>query len=148
MKDLNRCEFIGRLGKDPEISYLTNGNVVANFSIACGEKWKDNNGQPKEKTTWVTLVAYRQLAEIVGKYVKKGDQIYIAGSLNVRKWQDQQGNDRYSTEIIAGNMQMLGGGSKGGASKPSNQPQAQRQAPPSQQNAPVDDMDFDDDLPF
>ena len=106
-KDLNKCFFIGRLGKAPEIKYLPNGDAVANFSIACGDDYKRKDGQKVEKTNWITVVAYRRLAEIIGEYLDKGSKIHIEGKQQTRKWQDQNGQDRYSTEIIISDMQML-----------------------------------------
>ena len=107
--DLNRCEFIGRLGKDPEIRFLPAGDAVANFSIAVGKSWKDKaSGDKKEETTWVPLTIFGKLAEVAGEYLKKGAQIYAAGEFHVRKYQDKQGNDRYVTEIRVERFQMLG----------------------------------------
>jgi single-strand DNA-binding protein len=107
--DLNCCSFIGRLGNEPETKAMPNGDMVTNISIAVGESWKDKNGQKQEATEWVRVVAFRKLAEIIGQYLGKGDLVYISGKMKTRKWQDQSGNDRYSTEIVANNMQMLGG---------------------------------------
>lgn len=98
---LNHCEFIGRVGKDPEIRSMQSGDKVANLSIACSETWKDKQtGERKERTTWVPVVVWGNLAGIVDQYVKKGSKIYVAGKFQVRKWQDQSGADRYSTEIV------------------------------------------------
>ena len=109
--DLNLSQFIGRLGRDPETRYLANGDAVANFSIAVGESWKDKaTGEKVEKTEWVRCVAFRQLAEIVGKYLTKGKQVYVSGKFTTRKWQDKEGKDQYTTEIVVDQMQMLGGG--------------------------------------
>lgn len=109
MADLNQCNFIGRLGADPEIRYMPNGDPVANFSIAVGEKWTDKQtGEAKENTEWVRIVAFRKLAEIIAEYLQKGSQVFISGKMKTRKWQDQNGQDRYTTEIIADQMQMLG----------------------------------------
>ena len=101
--DHNRCEFIGRLGKDPELRYAPSGDAVCNFSIACGWKSKD-----KEGTEWVRLVAFGKLAEICGQYLRKGSQVFVAGRMNTRKWQNKQGVDQYSTEINIDQLQMLG----------------------------------------
>lgn len=132
--DLNRCDFIGRLGKDPESAQTTNGTAVAKLSIAVGESWKDKQtGQKQERTTWVPVVAFGALAEIMGKYLKKGSQVYISGKFTTRKWQDKDGQDRYTTEIVASDMQMLGGRSDGQAAHPVSQPVAN---------------DFDDEIPF
>ena len=100
--DLNRCDFIGRLGKDPEIRHLPDGSQVANFSIAVG--WKSKQ---KEGTEWINIVAFGKLAEIIGQYLNKGSKIYISGGMRTRKWQDQSGVDRYNTEIVAKDMIML-----------------------------------------
>lgn len=102
--DLNRCEFIGRLGKDPEIRYVASGDAIANFSIACGWKSKD-----KESTEWVRITAFGKLAGICGDYLKKGSQVYIAGRMTTRKWQNKDGVDQYTTEVVADQLQMLGG---------------------------------------
>ena len=135
--DLNRCEFIGRLGKDPEVRYTPNGDAAANFSIAVSESWKNKQtGEKEERTTWVPIVAWRKLAEIIGEYVKKGSRIYIAGKFQVRKWQTQDGQDRYTTEVVADQLQMLD-------SKQQNQRPAQQPAQP----APADDG-FNDDIQF
>ena len=107
--DLNLCQFIGRLGKDPETSATPSGTTVTKVSIAVGEQWKDKAGQKKESTTWVSVVAFGKLAEIMGQYLKKGSKVYLSGKMSVRKWQDKSGQDRYTTEIIAGDMQMLEG---------------------------------------
>lgn len=136
-KDLNHCAFIGRLGKDPETRLMPNGDAVANFSIAVGESWKDRNGDKQEKTEWVRCVAFRKLGEIVGQYLTKGKQVYVSGKMQTRKWQDKEGQDRYSTEIVVSDMQMLGGGeSRGGGNY--NAPAAAEQTP----------SEYDDDIPF
>uniref|UniRef100_A0A6H1ZZN3 Putative single-stranded DNA-binding protein n=1 Tax=viral metagenome TaxID=1070528 RepID=A0A6H1ZZN3_9ZZZZ len=138
MSDLNLCQFIGRLGRSPEISYLPNGTAVAKFSIACGKKWKDSDGQAQEKTEWINLVAWRQLAEIIGKYLQKGSQVYVAGEMQTRSW-EKDGIKKYMTEIVVKDMQMLG--SKG-----------DRQDTPPQQSAPVTSSAQapleDQDIPF
>ena len=100
--DLNQCNFIGRLGRDPEMRTMPNGDQVANFSIACG--WKSKQ---KEGTEWINIVAFGKLAEIIGQYLNKGSKIYISGGMRTRKWQDQSGADRYSVEIVAKDMIML-----------------------------------------
>ncbi len=110
--DLNRCEFIGRLGKDPETRFMPNGDAVCNFSIAVGWKSKE-----KEGTEWVRVNAFKQLAEICGLYLTKGSQVYISGRMSTRKWRDKDGSDRYSTEINADQMQMLGGKPDGEAKR-------------------------------
>lgn len=117
-KGVNKVILVGNLGNDPEVRYMPNGNAVANLSLATSESWKDQQGQVQERTEWHRLTMYRRLAEIAGEYLKKGSQIYVEGKLQTRKWQDQQGQDRYTTEIIVDQMQMLGGrgGDAGGGS--------------------------------
>lgn len=114
-RGINKVILVGNLGQDPEVKYMPNGNAVTNISIATSESWKDQSGQPVEKTEWHRVVMFRKLAEIAGQYLRKGSQVYIEGKLQTRKWQDQNGQDRYSTEIVAENMQMLGGRTEGGA---------------------------------
>lgn len=149
--DLNLCQFIGRLGRDPEQSYMPNGNAVCKISIAVGESWKDQSGQKQERTTWVPIVAFGKLAEIMGQYLAKGSRIYISGKFQVRKWQGQDGQDRYTTEIIASNMQMLDarnddnqGRQQNTRSQSAPPQQQQRGAPPPQQ---TNDF-YEDDIPF
>lgn len=133
---VNKVILVGRLGKDPEVRIMTNGESVANVTLATTESWKDKGGSKQEKTEWHNLVFYRRLAEIAGEYLKKGSQIYIEGKLQTRKWQTKEGQDRYTTEIIVNEMQMLGG-------KATSQPsQLVSQPAPSQQK----DDDFD--IPF
>ena len=145
-RNLNSCSFIGRLGKDPEIKNMSNGNAVANFGIAVGDDYKDKQGQKVEQTNWVNVVIFGKLAEICGQYLTKGSQVYINGKFVTRKWQDKEGNDKYSTEIVANEMEMLGGKQDDGAKAaqpdkyPSHQPQPAN-------NQPVDDV-FDQEIPF
>lgn len=113
-RGVNKVILVGNLGNDPEVRYMPNGNAVANLSLATSESWKDQQGQVQERTEWHRLTMYRRLAEIAGEYLKKGSQIYVEGKLQTRKWQDQQGQDRYTTEIIVDQMQMLGGREGGG----------------------------------
>lgn len=141
--DLNRHECIGRLGNDPEIRYLADGKAVARISVACGESWKDQAGQKQERTTWITYVAFGRLAEIMGEYLTKGSKVFLSGKLQVRKWQDQSGNDRYTTEIVASDMQMLD--SKG---SDNHQAPAQQQSAPPQSAPPPAAAEFEDDIPF
>jgi len=141
-KDLNQCNFIGRMGGDPTVRYSPDGKAVANISLACGWKSKD-----KEGVEWVKVVFFGKLAEIVGEYLKKGSQIFVEGRLQTRKWQDKDGQDRYTTEIVANQMQMLG--SRGGADTPpedcnKGHQQSTGGIPAA---APATD-DFDDDIPF
>ena len=114
MASLNKVHLIGNLGKDPELRFMPNGDAVCNFSIATTENWKDKAGAKQEKTEWHNIVMYRKLAEISGEYLKKGSAVYLEGKLQTRKWQTKEGQDRYSTEIIADQMQMLGGKSDAG----------------------------------
>lgn len=118
MASVNKVIIIGNLGRDPETRYMPNGEAVTNIAVATTESWKDKNtGEKKELTEWHRITFYRRLAEIAGQYLKKGSQVYVEGRLQTRKWQDKDGNDRYTTEIIADTMQMLGGrqGMGGGA---------------------------------
>ena len=135
--DLNRCEFIGRLGRDPETRFMPNGDAVCNFSIAVGWKSKD-----KEGTEWVRINAYKQLAEICGKYLTKGSQVYVSGRMATRKWTDKDGQERYSTEINADQMQMLGGKQEGEQSRPAES----KRPEPKQESSGFGGMD--DDIPF
>ena len=105
---VNKVILVGNLGKDPELRYTPNGTAVANFPLATSENFKDRDGNRQERTEWHNIVAWRQLAEICGKYLHKGKQIYIEGKLQTRKWQDKNGVDRYTTEVVADSMQMLG----------------------------------------
>ncbi|MGA1008890.1 MAG: single-stranded DNA-binding protein, partial [Sedimenticolaceae bacterium] len=115
-RGINKVILVGNLGQDPEVKYMPNGNAVCNITVATSESWKDkNSGEMQERTEWHRVVFFRRLAEIAGEYLKKGSQVYLEGRLQTRKWQDQQGQDRYTTEIIADNMQMLGGGGRGGS---------------------------------
>lgn len=119
-RDLNRWTGIGRLGKDPEVKFFSSGDPYCNVSIACGETWKDKNtGEKKERTEWVNLAINGKLAEIVGQYARKGSRLYVEGKLTTRKWQDKDGQDRYSTEIridgINGAVQLLDGKDSGSA---------------------------------
>ena len=116
-RGVNKVILVGNLGKDPEVRYMPNGNAVATFTVATSESWKDQQGQLQEKTEWHNIVMYRRLAEIAGEYLKKGAKVYLEGKLQTSKWTDQQsGQDRYKTEIVAGEMQMLDGrqGGQGG----------------------------------
>lgn len=110
MKGINKVILVGNVGKDPEMKYTASGKAIANLTVATSESWNDKQtGEKVDKTEWHRIVAFERLAEIIGEYVKKGSQVYIEGKLQTRKWQDKDGNDRYSTEIIASQMQMLGG---------------------------------------
>jgi single-strand DNA-binding protein len=114
-RGINKVTIVGNLGNDPEVKYMPSGGAVANISVATSESWKDKQtGQPQERTEWHRIVFFNRLAEIVGEYLKKGSQVYVEGSLRTRKWQDQGGQDRYTTEVVASEMQMLGGRQGGG----------------------------------
>ena len=118
---VNKVILVGRLGKDPDVKKMTNGESVTNVTLATSENWKDKSGAKQEKTEWHNLVFYRRLAEIAGQYLNKGSQIYIEGKLQTRKWQSKEGQDRYTTEIIVSEMQMLGGKAGGQTIQPASQ---------------------------
>lgn len=110
MAAVNKAILIGNLGKDPDVRYTPEGTAITNITLATTENWKDKNGEKQEKTEWHHVVFFGKLAEIAGEYLTKGSQIYVEGRIRTRKWQDKEGQDRYTTEIVAGIMQMLGGG--------------------------------------
>ncbi len=149
---VNKVILVGRLGKDPETRYMTNGEAVTNVSLATSENWKDKNGEKQEKTEWHNLVFYRRLAEVAGEYLKKGSQIYVEGKIQTRKWQDKEGKDRYTTEIIVNEMQMLGSKTGGAGSfevvEKSAPSGASASAPKSAPAAKGNFDNFDDDIPF
>ena len=148
-RGVNKVILIGNLGKDPEVRYMPNGNAVANCTLATSESWKDKNtGENVERTEWHRVIFFRKLAEIVGEYMKKGSKMYIEGKLKTRKWQDKQGVDHWTTEIIADNMQMLD--SRGNApSQTQGASAAQKPQQSASQSAPQpQNDDFDDDIPF
>ncbi len=173
-RGINKVILVGNLGNDPEIRYMPNGGAVANITIATSDSWRDKaTGEQREKTEWHRVVLFGKLAEVAGEYLRKGSQVYIEGQLQTRKWQNQQGQDQYTTEVVVqgfnGVMQMLGGRAQGGApatggqpggwgqpQQPAQQPynapkqqqapQQQPQQQPQQYNEPP--MDFDDDIPF
>lgn len=146
MAGINKVIIVGNLGNDPEIRTMPNGEPVANITVATSESWTDKNtGERKEQVEWHRIVLYRRLAEIAGQYLHKGSQVYIEGRLKTRKWQDNNGQDRYSTEIQCDNLQMLGGRNQDAAQ---NQPPKQQKAQSkSQQSEPSVDA-FDDNIPF
>lgn len=147
-KGVNKATILGHLGKDPEVRYSPSGTAFTKFSLATSESWNDKNtGEKREKTEWHNIVIQGKLAEVAGEYLRKGSQVYIEGKIKTRKYQGNDGQDKYITEIVVGingTMQMLGGngGNQAGSQQPARQPQ-QSQAP---QNEPP--MDFDDDIPF
>jgi len=157
MASVNKVILVGNLGRDPETRYTTGGDAVTNIRLATTDVWKDKNGEKQERTEWHNIVFYGRQAEIAGEYLKKGRQIYVEGRLQTRKWQDKEGQDRYTTEIIADRMQMLGSREGAGASTVAAEP-AEREpaaagasaggrkstAAPAKKN--VDDLD--DDIPF
>jgi single-strand DNA-binding protein len=164
---LNKVTLIGNLGADPEVKYMPTGDAVANITLATSMRWKDRQtGERKESTEWHRVVFFRRLAEIAGEYLKKGSQIYVEGHLRTRKWQDQAGLDRYTTEIVADELHMLGSRSGGTASMGGDQtPSSYSAAPaskpdysakPSKSTSNASNMppapptydDFDDDIPF
>lgn len=178
-RGINKVILVGNLGNDPEIRYMPNGGAVANITIATSESWRDKaTGEQREKTEWHRVALFGKLAEVAGEYLRKGSQVYVEGQLQTRKWQDQNGQDRYTTEVVVqgfnGVMQMLGGRAQGGApmgggqqqqggwgqpQQPAQQSaqqqynapqqQPQQQAPQQpQQQYNEPPMDFDDDIPF
>ena len=169
MASINKVILVGNLGQDPEVKYMPSGGAVTNISIATTDSWKDKaTGEKKENTEWHRVVFFNRLAEIVGEYLRKGSQVYIEGNLRTRKWQDQNGQDRYTTEIIAEQMQMLDSKSGGTSSfnddqtGASNYSAPQQSAPPAANKPqpatnnqqlpdsppPASYEDFDDDIPF
>ena len=160
MASVNKVILVGNLGRDPEMRYMPSGDALASFSIATTDNWKDKNGQKQERTEWHRISMFGKLAEIAGEYLKKGSSVYIEGRLQTRKWQDKEGNERQTTEVVADRMQMLGGRSGANtyevmddeASAPADIP---RQSAPSQRPAPAGKPaggtgfdDFEDDIPF
>ncbi|KOO02763.1 single-stranded DNA-binding protein [Vibrio nereis] len=173
-RGVNKVILVGNLGSDPEVRYMPSGSAVANITVATSETWRDKaTGEQREKTEWHRVALFGKLAEVAGEYLRKGSQVYIEGQLQTRKWQDQSGQDRYTTEVVVqgfnGVMQMLGGRAQGGApamggqqqqqggwGQPQQPAQQQYNAPQQQQKAPQQSqpqyneppMDFDDDIPF
>jgi single-strand DNA-binding protein len=157
-RGVNKVILVGNLGSDPDTKYMPSGSALTNLSVATTDSWKDKqSGEKVEKTEWHRVVMFDRLAEIAGEYLKKGSQVYIEGQLQTRKWQDKDGNDRYTTEIRARDMQMLGGrsgaggdfagGGGGGASGGGYQGGGQRQGG-QPAAAPQPEQDFPDDIPF
>ncbi|MCL0015636.1 single-stranded DNA-binding protein [Providencia sp. PROV254] len=150
-RGVNKVILIGHLGNDPEIRYIPNGGAVANLTLATSETWRDKqSGEMREKTEWHRVIIFGKLAEVAGEYLKKGSQVYIEGQLQTRRWQDQSGQDRYTTEVvvnIGGTMQMLGNGN---SNNNGNQTGNKSTSSPNQQysNQTEPPMDFDDDIPF
>lgn len=149
MASVNKVILVGNLGRDPEVRYMPNGEAVCNFSIATTDSWKDKSGAKQERTEWHNIVMYRKLAEIAGEHLKKGRPVYVEGRLQTRQWQTKEGQDRYTTEIIANQMQMLGTNAAydGGMDDRNQAPAAaQSRHAPEPQNQSFDDMA--DDIPF
>ena len=161
-RGINKVILVGNLGADPDTRYMPSGKAVTNIRLATSESWKDKQtGDMQERTEWHSIVMYDKLGEIAAEYLRKGSQVYIEGKIRTRKWQDKEGKDRYTTEVIADQMQMLGGrGGGGGASSEPREPRStSRQAPASDERsdrstANVDEAggggggEFDDDIPF
>jgi single-strand DNA-binding protein len=158
MASVNKVILIGNLGRDPETRYMPDGGAITNISIATTETWKDKAGEKQEKTEWHRVAFFGKLAEIAGEYLKKGSQVYVEGRLQTRKWQDKEGVDKFTTEIVADRMQMLGSrsGAGGGAGGGDREPPADREASSSSKPAgkPAAKAaggkfdDFEDDIPF
>ena len=157
MASVNKVIIIGNLGRDPETRYMPEGGAICNISVATTDKWKDKNGEMQEKTEWHRVAFFGKLAEIAGEYLKKGSQVYVEGRLQTRKWQDKDGNDKYSTEIVANQMQMLGsrpgmgGGARtaeaGGAGPEEGATSRPTASKPAAKSGGKFD-DFEDDIPF
>jgi single-strand DNA-binding protein len=139
MASINKVILIGNLGRDPETRYLPDGGAVTNISVATTDVWKDKSGEKQERTEWHRVAFFGRLAEIAGEYLKKGSPVYIEGRLQTRKWQDKEGQDRYTTEIVANDMKMLGSRGGGAAAEGGAKPQAKK-------GGAFDQMD--DDIPF
>ncbi len=155
MASVNKVILIGNLGKDPETRFMPDGKAVCNFSVATTDKWKDKaTGEAKEATEWHRISTFGKLAEICGEYLKKGSQVYIEGRLQTRKWQDKEGKDRYTTEIVADRMQMLGSRSGGSEPMARGEPKAAAAEPgggaakPAAKKGGASFDDMDDDIPF
>ena len=163
MASVNKVILVGNLGRDPEMRYMPSGDAIASFSVATTDNWKDKNGQKQERTEWHRISMFGKLAEIAGEYLKKGSSVYIEGRLQTRQWQDQEGNERQTTEVVADRMQMLGGRSGGGNAYEFVDDMDQSAPPPQRQSAPASSPaqkpaaapssgsgfdDFEDDIPF
>lgn len=153
-RGVNKVILVGNLGKDPEVRYLPNGGAVANITLATSESWRDKaTGEQKEQTEWHRVVLFGKLAEVAGEYLRKGSKVYIEGQLRTRKWTDQSGVEKYTTEVlvnVGGVMQMLGGKQGGNeqGSSPRNNSQQRNQPAQQQSHHSEPPMDFDDDIPF
>ena len=151
-RGVNKVILVGNLGADPETRYTAGGTAITNIRVATSESWRDKQtGENQERTEWHRIVFFNRLAEIAGEYLRKGSQVYVEGKLQTRKWQDQSGQDRYSTEIVGNEMQMLGSREGGSAARSPQQPGGFRDNKPAQQPQPdpaADDGFTDDDIPF
>ncbi len=152
-RGINKVILVGNLGKDPETRYMPNGKAVTNFTVATSESWKDKQtGEQREQTEWHNIVMYDRLAEIAAEYLRKGSQVYLEGKLRTRKWQDKEGRDRYTTEINANEMQMLGGRGGGGGGNESRGESRPAPAPAGGERGAAprgpEADNFDDDIPF
>lgn len=153
-RGVNKVILVGNLGQDPEVRYLPNGGAVANITLATSESWRDKaTGEQKEQTEWHRVVLFGKPAEVAGEYLRKGSQVYIEGQLRTRKWTDQSGVEKYTTEVlvnVGGVMQMLGGKQGGNEQSPAPRNNSQQRSQPAQQQAQHSEppMDFDDDIPF
>ena len=146
-RGINKVILVGNLGADPETKYGPSGDAITNLRIATSESWTDKNtGQKQERTEWHRVVVFKKLAEICAEYLRKGSQVYIEGSLRTRKWQDKEGRDQYTTEIVASEMQMLGG--KGGGDAQARERQEERKPAAAAPAAGGFDDNLDDDIPF
>lgn len=149
MASVNKAILIGNLGKDPETRYMSNGDAVTNITVATTYTWKDKNGEKQEKTEWHRVTFYRKLAEIADEYLKKGQSVYIEGRLETRKWDDKNGIERYTTEIIANDMKMLSSRSgSGGFESPEHKEDSSTSPRPSSVKSTTGFDDMDDDIPF
>jgi single-strand DNA-binding protein len=151
MASVNKVILIGNLGRDPETRYMPEGGAITNISIATTDKWKDKNGEMQEKTEWHRVAFFGKLAEIAGEYLKKGSQVYVEGRLQTRKWQDKEGQDKYTTEVVANVMQMLGSRQGGGDRDMGERAPAGGGAKPAAKPAGKTGSkfdDFEDDIPF
>ncbi|WP_443090348.1 single-stranded DNA-binding protein [Basfia succiniciproducens] len=161
MSGVNKAIILGRLGNDPEVRTMPNGDLVAKISVATSEEWTDKNtSEKKQNTEWHSIIAFRKLADIIGQYLKKGSQVYVEGKIRTRKWQDQNGQDRYTTEIIADTLQMLGSSQGGGGNNWAQETQGKPKQQPKPQQSQQKEWDgyadherpqndnFDDDIPF
>ncbi len=146
-RGVNKVILLGNIGQDPQSRAMPSGKAVVNLRVATSKQWRDKQtGENKESTEWHTVVMFDRLAEIAAEYLRKGSQVYIEGELRTRKWQDKEGQDRYSTEIVANEMQMLGGRSAGGGQRPAAAERSEERAPRAEPAGVAEN--FDDDIPF